>query len=171
MTAQHPQTTLRDLIQQAADTRQLSGRALADLAQQQGFQIAHATVNAIRSGSYKSRPSDDTIRAIAWLAGTSDRVAYEAAGQRPPRRPFADDLPPGVDTLEDRERRAAVAILSALVAQQARIDEARTPASGLHLIDPADTQAARTGRTRGSIRSEELDRWDGIDDPGPDEGV
>lgn len=157
----------------------MAGRALAELAQKHGFEITHGTVNSIRSGSYKSRPSDGTLRAIAWLAGVSDEVAFEAAGRKMPGRPFAEDLPPGVDELEPRQRKAAVEMLKAMVALQQEVLELRDDKStgsnsvkpGLFLVDPADTLAAQKERSQADIENEEFDRWDGIDPPGPDDGV
>ncbi|WP_432679219.1 hypothetical protein ACRAJ3_09920 [Rhodococcus pyridinivorans] len=180
MTNQHQHPSLRDLINKAADERALAGRALAELAQKHGFEITHGTVNSIRSGSYKSRPSDGTLRAIAWLAGVSDEVAFEAAGRKMPGRPFAEDLPPGVDELEPRQRKAAVEMLKAMVALQQEVlelrdDKATDPdrfSPPLSLVpDPADTLAAMKGRSQADIENEEADRWDGIDPPGPDDGV
>lgn len=83
----------------------------------------HTTINQIRNGTYKSNPSLRTLRALAWLAGVPERVALEAAGRKPKGRPFADDLPPGVDELGLDERRVAIALLRTLVAQQQRIDQ------------------------------------------------
>lgn len=116
------QSTLQALLRKAAADRDLSGRALADLASSNGWKLTHGTINAIRSGTYKSDPSDDTIRAIAWLAGVSNRVAFAAAGRRPPGRPFADELPPGVDDLSPKERKAAIEMLRVLVAQRQEIN-------------------------------------------------
>lgn len=123
MTQQPQPTTLKDLLDSAADQRGLSGRKLADLAQQHGFKLVHTTINQIRSGSYKSRPSEDNLRAIAWLAGVNERVAFEAVGRKLPGKPFAEELPPGVGQLGPRERKAAIELLRAFVAQQERIDE------------------------------------------------
>jgi hypothetical protein len=64
---------------------------------------------------YKSRPRASTIRAIAWLAGVTEDVAFKAAGQPVPGPPFADELPPGVDNLPPKARRAAIEMLRALV--------------------------------------------------------
>jgi len=179
MTEQPQPHTLKDLLDHAADTRGLSGRKLADLAQQHGFRLVHTTVNQIRSGTYKSRVSEENLRAIAWLAGVPERVAFEAVGRPLPGKPFAEELPPVVDQLGPRERKAAVAMLRALVAQQERIDELErgkdddsNPGNpGLYLIDPADTLAAQRGRAQDDIESEKNDRWDGIDPPGPEDGV
>lgn len=115
--------TLRTLLDHAAAKRKLSGRKLAHLAQSHGFEITHTTINGIRNGSYKSQPSNDSIRAIAWLAGVRDETAFQAAGRKAPGRPFADELPPGVDRLGPRERKAAIEMLRALVAQSDLIDE------------------------------------------------
>ena len=123
MTEQSSLPTLQALLELACSKHQLSGRKLAELAQRQGFALVSTTVNQIRSGAYKSQPAEDTLKAIAWLAGVPERVAYEAAGRRMPGKPFAEDLPPGVDNLGPRERRAAVEMLRALVAQQERIAE------------------------------------------------
>ena len=115
------QSTLQALLRKAASDRDLSGRALADLANSNGWKLTHGTINAIRNGSYKSDPSEDTIRAIAWLAGVSERVAFAAAGRRQPGPPFADELPPGVDDLSPKERKAAIEMLRVLVAQRQEI--------------------------------------------------
>lgn len=183
MTEQPTPPTLRDLLDLAMDKRgTTSGRRLAELARGHGFEVTHTTINQIRSGSYKFRPSEDTIEAFAWLAGVPAETAYAAAGRRAPGRPFAEDLPPGVDNLGPRERKAAVELLRAFVAQQERIDQLEDKAGGkgpglnpgnpgLRLVDPADTLAAHKGRSQADIENEEADRWDGVDPPGPDDGV
>ena len=179
MTEEPQPPTLRALLELAFTKRQVSGRKLAEMAQQQGFALVSTTVNQIRSGAYKSQPSEDTLKAIAWLAGVPERAAYEAAGRRMPGKPFAEDLPPGVDNLGPKERKAAVEILRALVAQQERIaelevnkaEDSTSENPGLRLVDPADTLAAESGRTQADIEDEEADRWDGVDPPGSDEGV
>ena len=107
--------SLRELVESAASRHQTSGRQLAFLAQKEGFTLATTTVNAIRQGTYKSVPTDETIRAIAWLAGVSDEVAFMAAGQPVPGPPFAEELPPGVDNLPAKARKAAIDMLRVLV--------------------------------------------------------
>ncbi|TCN51843.1 hypothetical protein EV641_109234 [Rhodococcus sp. SMB37] len=165
-----------------------SGRELERIAQAGGHKIVHTTINAIRAGTYKSTPSERTLKAIAYLADVKNQVAFEAAGRKPLDRPFVNDLPPGVDDLSPKERRVAVEMLRLLVSQRHELDGiGKAPDStdekpGLSLVpDPADTLAARKGRTQADIEDEELDRWDGIDTPawddddvdppGPDEGV
>lgn len=180
MTEQPQPPTLRALLDQAFTTHQVSGRKLAEMAQKQGYALVSTTVNQIRSGAYKSQPSEDTLKAIAWLAGVPDRVAFEAAGRRMPGKPFSEDLPPGVDNLGPKERKAVVEMLRTLVAQQERITELESEKArgstgenqGLRLVSgAADTLAARKGRTQADIEDEQADLWDGIDPPGDNEGV
>nr|WP_141216273.1 hypothetical protein [Rhodococcus sp. 06-621-2] len=114
--------TLKSLLTRALDKRQArSGRRLAELANKNGHKITHTTVNAFLAGTYKSTPSDETLRAIAWLAGVAESVAFTAAGRRLPGPPFADELPPGVDDLSPKEREAAITLLRVLVAQRQEI--------------------------------------------------
>lgn len=108
-------TSLRKLLQQAKDEQQLSGRRLADAAQGKGFKVTHATLNSILGSTYKSTPSAETIRAIAWLAGVSDEVAFTAAGQPVPGPPLADELPPGTDNLSPKSRKAVIEMLRVLI--------------------------------------------------------
>ncbi|MGW8936024.1 hypothetical protein [Gordonia terrae] len=114
--------TLRGLIERAKRERDTSVRQLAILAKAEGFKIVGTTLSGIVKGTYHSQPSDDTIRAIAWLAGVKDEVAFTAAGRSVPGPPFADELPPGVDDLSDSERKAVIAILRSLVAQRQEIN-------------------------------------------------
>ena len=58
------------------------------------------------------------LRALAWLAGVHEDVAFTAAGKPKPGPPLADELPPGVDYLSPRSRRAAIEMLRALVAAE-----------------------------------------------------
>lgn len=171
MTEQHHQPSLRDLVEHAAEKRDLTGRGLAELAQKQGYDLTHTTVNKIRAQTYKSQPSDDTLRAIAWLAGVDEKLAFAAADRRVPLTPFADDLPPGVDYLEPKEREAVSELLRILVAQRREIDALRgkldpLPAqkSGLSLVGSDDdglfdpeTLAARGGVPQEHLESDNDD--------------
>lgn len=107
--------TLRDLVELAAGRHNASSRQLGFMSQKQGFGVVGTTLNHIRRGTYVSMPRDETIRAIAWLAGVEEEVAFAAAGQPAPGVPFADDLPPGVDHLSPKSRRIAVDMLRLLV--------------------------------------------------------
>ncbi|MGW4125071.1 hypothetical protein [Nocardia sp. NPDC004711] len=107
--------TLQDLLRMAAADRGMSGRALGELASTHGWRLSHATVNQIASGRYKSRPSDQTIRAIAWLADVPDRVAYEAADLPVPNAAFRDELPDNVDSLSPKRRRIVLDLIRNLL--------------------------------------------------------
>lgn len=167
MTEQHQQPSLRDLVEQAAEAHDATGRRLAEIAQAQGYDLTHTTVNKIRARTYKSQPSDDTIRAIAWLADVDEKIAFTAAHRKPPLAPFVDDLPPGVDYLSPKEREAVIELLRVMVNQRVTLDgikgedvNAGNPALRLvdqpnedeeyrdgGLFDP-NTLAARKGKTR-----------------------
>ena len=107
--------TLRQLLQKAADLRDLSGRGLADLATANGWNLNRSTVSKVLNGTYSSRPSSDTIRAVAWLAGVSERIAFEAAGQPVPGSSFADELPEEANLLAPRERKIIVDFIRVLI--------------------------------------------------------
>lgn len=99
----------------ASAKRQTSVRQMSILAKREGHAITYTTLSQILSGTYKSVPKDSTIRAIAWLAGVSEEVAFMAAGQPVPGPPFAEELPPGVDNLPAKARKAAIDMLRVLV--------------------------------------------------------
>lgn len=109
MTEKH---TLPQLIELASTKHNgASGRRLADIAADAGYDVSHTTLNRIRSGTYNGAPTATTIKAIAHLAGVTEDTAFAAAGQDQPRAPFASVLPPGVDNLGPAERRAVVELL------------------------------------------------------------
>ncbi len=107
--------SLRNLVETAVERHQTSVRQLSILAQKQGYRVTHTTLNQVRSGTYKSAPSEVTIKAIAWLAGVSEQLAFTAAGQPVPGPPFAEELPAGVDNLPPKARKAAIDMLRVLV--------------------------------------------------------
>ncbi len=114
-------TTLRDLLQRAAD-RGLSTRAMeADVeraAQASGtdMRLNRGTASQILSGRYKSKPSDATIRAIAHLAGVAEQVAFTAADQPAPNSlSFRDEVPPEADKLSPKRRRIAIDLIRSLI--------------------------------------------------------
>lgn len=114
--------TLRGLIGKARRERDKSVRQLALAAQEFGHKIVGTTLNAIEAGTYHSVPTAETIRAIGWLAGVTDEIAFAAAGRAVPGPPFAEELPPGVDDLTSSERKAAITMLRTLVAQRQEIN-------------------------------------------------
>lgn len=110
--------SLRDLIEIAVTRHKgASGRRLADIAQQAGHDISHATLNRLRQGSYASRPTDASIRAIAYLAEVPEAVAFAAVGVRPPMSEQYQ-LPAEAQRMDTRQRRALDELLRAFVVPQ-----------------------------------------------------
>lgn len=107
--------TLRELVELAVTRHATSVRQLSFLAQKADFRVVSTTLNQIRNGTYKSVPTDDTIKAIAWLAGVSEAVAFMAAGQAVPGPPLADELPPGADNLSPKSRKVVLDMVRVLV--------------------------------------------------------
>lgn len=152
--------SLRGLLQQVIDERKAEGRdasyrnlqELVEAEEQsnpRGLALNRTTASQIVKGTYKGVASPGTVRAIAWLAGVSEAAAFTAAGQTPPGPPFATELPPGVDDLSPKERRAAIEMLRTLVAQRQEINrhesaaaissppESRTPGKAEREIEEA----------------------------------
>lgn len=153
--------SLQNLIDDALVERDTpSGRRLAEIAQDAGFVLTHTTVNAIRGGTYKSRPEPLTIRAIAWLAKVTDDEAFAAAGLRVPGPPFAEELPPGVDYLSPEKRRAVIGILRVLVQTEDAVTDtaARTPVESRDIEGPARAPHSQT--QPGAKRSKRTPRDD-----------
>ena len=145
--------TLRELLEEASGHGDLSTRQLemkVDTAIERGVlraRLNRVTIAKIMNGSYKSRPTDDTIRAIAYLAGVDDEVAFTAAGRRTPGRPFAEDLPDGVDDLTPKEREAAVYMLRVLVQQRRELNHHEDQSTQNTPHDPPADGEARPSRT------------------------
>ena len=112
---------------------------------------------------------DGTAELIADALGITVKKAWELRGE-PVREPFK--LPQKAHRLSRSQRDAILRVIDGMLEDRDDKAEGSTPENpGLRLVDPADTLAARKGRTRASIENEEQDQWDGIDPPGPDEGV
>lgn len=122
--------TLRELVEQAVSRHSTSVRQLSFLAQKAGFRVVSTTLNQIRNGTYKSVPTDDTIKAIAWLAGVNEEVAFTAAGQTVPGPPLAEELPPGADNLSPKARKAILDTVRVFVDLEAENNDARKHARG-----------------------------------------
>lgn len=118
--------SLRDLVELAIQYRDTSGLGLSQLASSNGYRITTTTINAIRQGVYKSTPREGTLRALAWLAGVDASVAFTAAGQPVPGPPFAEELPPGVDNLSPKARKAVLDMLRVLVDLEGSSDASNT---------------------------------------------
>lgn len=106
--------TLAELIERASTRHNnASGRRLAEIAHQAGIEVSHATLNRIRNGTYKSMPSDSTIRAIAHLAGVPEIRAFIAAGATPPESSYTP--PVEAERLDQRQRKALDELIRAFV--------------------------------------------------------
>lgn len=92
-------------VEIAVERHQTSVRQLTILVQKQGFKVTHTTLIQVLSGTYKSVPSEATIRAIAWLAGVDASIAFTAAGQHVPGPPFAEGSRPASTTSRPKRRR------------------------------------------------------------------
>lgn len=99
-----------------------SGRRLAEIAQRGGHDVSHATLNRLRQGTYASRPSDASIRAIAYLAEVPEIVAFAAAGVR---APMADryEPPSEAQRMTTPQRKALDQLLRAFLGDQARVND------------------------------------------------
>ncbi|QYW00770.1 immunity repressor [Gordonia phage Sahara] len=169
-------TSLRDLLQQAVDRRNAQGqdasfRALQEAVEAEenshprGLSLNRTTASQIVRGSYKGEPSDGTIRAIGWLAGVDDEDAFAAAGRRSPGLPFAEELPPGVDDLSPKERRAAIEMLRTLVAQRREINRYVDSSSGTQ-EPPAPREADPREKTSGKVTAlPQRNQDDEVDEP------
>ena len=112
--------TLKEMLEAAIVRHNgASIRRLSFLARDHGFQVTDTTLNHMRAGTYKSTPKAETLRAIAWLAGVDEAVAFTAAGQPAPGPPLADELPPGSDNLSPRSRQVVIDMVRVLVDQEA----------------------------------------------------
>lgn len=134
--------SLKGLMEMAVERYDTSIRQLAFKAHEAGFKVTYTTLHQIRSGKYKSIPGEQTVRAIAYLAGVEDSVAFTAAGQPVPGPPLADELPPGADNLSPKSRKAVVEMVRVLVDLETGSNAQRTPdsndtATQLRAVAPA----------------------------------
>lgn len=142
--------SLRDLIEIAVKRHSgASGRRLADIAQQAGHDISHATLNRLRQGAYASQPTDASIRAIAYLAEVPETVAFAAVGVRPPMSEQYQ-LPAEAQRMDTRQRRALDELLRAFVVPRAPVV---MPGLGalLSARDQLETAVAGAGAQDGSV--------------------
>jgi hypothetical protein len=112
--------SLIDLIEIAVQQHGgASGRRLAELAQRAGHDVSHATLNRLRQGTYATRPSDASIRAIAYLADVSESTAFAAAGVTAPAA-AAYQPPTEAQRMSTRQRRAVDELIRAFIADDIR---------------------------------------------------
>ena len=143
---------LKGLMEMAVERHDKSVRQLAFMAQDAGHKATYTTLNQIRSGTYKYTPGEATIKAIAYLAGVEESVAFTAAGQPVPGPPLADELPPGADNLSPKSRKAVVEMVRVLVDLETGSNAQRTPDSNdtpTQLRAVAPTSAPDAGQKTG----------------------
>jgi hypothetical protein len=112
---------------------------------------------------------EGTAELIADALGIPVKKAWELRGE-PVQEPFT--LPRKAQRLSRSQRDAILRVIDGMLEDRDVKTTDSTPANpGLFLVNAEDTLAAQKGRTQADIEDEEADRWDGIDPPGPDEGV
>lgn len=118
--------TLRDIALKASDRfGGVRGRALGREAEKAGVTITYTTIDKIISGTYTSRPTDATLRALAQLALVPIEDVYRAADQPLPQARFADQLPAGVDNLTPAQREAVLTLIRQFIAQNREAHQLR----------------------------------------------
>lgn len=116
--------TLQDLARLASERHDgKRGRALGREAEKHGLTLSYTTVDKILSGTYTSTPKRETVDALAILANVPKSTAYRAAGLPLPQAPFADQLPPDVDTLDADQRRVLIEMARVFLKQNRRIHD------------------------------------------------
>lgn len=152
-----PGPTLRDLLRKAIDDR--TGAPLRDIqarvdaeeaARPRGMSLNRTTASQILRGTYRGAPSAPTIRAIGWLAGVPDDVAFAAAGRPEPGPPLAQELPEGADTLDRGERAVVIDVIRILLTRRQESDEWKTAAARR-----LETAAAQLERIQSMLDSAE----------------
>lgn len=139
--------SLVELIDVAAARHgNVSGRRLAELAQEAGHDISHATLNRIRQGTYLSRPSAVSVRAIAYLAGVSEDTAFAGAGMTAPRAGAPYRPPAEAELMDSRQRKALTELVRAFA-------PAGTGPCHPFACEHLDRLAASAGRLRSALVS------------------
>lgn len=113
--------TLQDLAMLASQRHDgKRGRSLDREAKKHGLTLSYTTVDKILAGTYTSTPKRETVEALAILANVPTDTAYLAAGLPLPQAPFADQLPPDVDTLDADQRRVLIDMVRVFLKQNRR---------------------------------------------------
>jgi hypothetical protein len=139
--------SLIDLIDIAAQRHGgVSGRRLAELAQRAGHDISHATLNRLRQGTYATRPTDASIRAIAYLADVSENTAFAAAGVTAPTA-VAYQPPREAQRMNTRQRKAVDELIRAFVVDD--VGEGVTRRDLANLVDARQRLRAAVSAVEG----------------------
>ena len=150
--------SLRDLAQAVVDQQQLSSRQIAEKAKRAGRRLSYTTLNHMLAGTYKSVPSGDTLRTLAWLAGVSEEVAFTAAGQPVPGPPLADELPDGADNLSPKSRRVIIDMLRVLIDLESNHDKDTNPQTQDRERESADDgPVISSGEKTGGVGLDQMD--------------
>ena len=123
-----------------------SGRGLAAQAKREGYVLSHTTANRIISGAYMSKPSAETVEALAHLADVPRRIAYDAAGLAFPHAPLADQLPAGADSLTAGQRRVIIDLTREFVSYNEKVTGMGRELAALREDEDNATQAEDEGR-------------------------
>lgn len=162
--------TLQDLARLASERHDgKRGRALGRIAAKHGLTLTYTTFDNIYSGKYMSTPKRETVDALAVLASVPKETAYKVAGLPIPQAPFAEQLPPDVDTLDADQRRVLIEMARVLVKQNRQIHDlekagegnAGSPApmndaEGNSAISEDDGLGSFGGRARGDLDHESV---------------
>ena len=123
--------TLQDLARLASERHDgKRGRALGRIAAKHGLTLTYTTFDNIYSGKYMSTPKRETVDALAVLASVPKETAYKVAGLPLPQAPFAEQLPPDVDTLDADQRRVLIEMARVLVEQNRQIHDLEKAGDG-----------------------------------------
>lgn len=115
--------SLQALAKAVLDKQQVSARQIAAKARKADRRLSYTTLNHMAAGTYRSTPTPDTVRTLAWLADLPESVAFRAAGLNVPGPPLADELPPGSDNLSPKSRAAVIQLLRVLIDLESNHDE------------------------------------------------
>jgi hypothetical protein len=117
--------SLRDIALLAQKRHGGAGREMERIADQAGKSMSQTTFDRMISGQYRSRPKEQTLEALAYLAGVSLKRVYEAAGRKYVAAKFADQLPPDVDELDQDQREALIYAARAFLKTNREIERLR----------------------------------------------
>lgn len=156
--------TLQDLARLASERHDgKRGRALGREAAKHGLTLTYTTFDNILSGKYMSTPKRETVDALAVLASVPKETAYRVAGLPLPQAPFAEQLPPDVDTLDADQRRVLIDMARVLVKQNRQIHDLERAGDGSeHSATPMNQAGGKpaTGEDDGLGAFEHRDRGD-----------
>ena len=103
--------SLDGLIDEFIKREGISRREFARRAEKAGYPTSHTSIGKIVNRQHTGRYEQGTLDAIAEVTGYTRGRVYAAAQQRLPVRPFAEDLPEGVDYLGPDERNAVIGVI------------------------------------------------------------